>query len=125
MWDSRARSDHYTGKQWLERSIIQPGQHNVTHLPLIPQEKIILPPLHIKLGLFKQFVKAVSKESSAFEFLQKSFPSISYAKIKEGIFVGPQIRKLIFNHAFDETLNSNELDAWTSFKEICQNFSGV
>ena len=39
------------------------GQHNVINIPLLPANKIILSPLHIKLGLFKQFVKAVDKDS--------------------------------------------------------------
>ena len=34
------------------------GQHNVINIPLVPANKIILPPLLIKLGLFKQFDKA-------------------------------------------------------------------
>ena len=89
LWDSRARSDHYIVKQWLAGSLTQLKQHNVTHLPLIPHEKIILPPLHIILCLFKQSAKALNEESS-FNFFRKSLPSIFYVKIKEGIFVGQQ-----------------------------------
>jgi hypothetical protein len=37
------------------------GQANIIHEPLISRENIILPPLHIKLGLIKQFVKALDK----------------------------------------------------------------
>ena len=91
LWDLRARSEHYKKKHWPVRRDIEPGQHNVTTLPLVPQVKIILPPLHIKLGLFKQFVKALNKDSPVFNFLQASFPNLSKAKIKEGVFVGPQI----------------------------------
>ena len=89
LWDSRARSDHYIVKQWLAGSLTQLRQHNVTHSPLIPDENIILPPLHIILCLFKQSSKPLSEES-AFDFFRKSFPSIFNAKIKEGIFVGQQ-----------------------------------
>ena len=91
---------------------------------MVPQEKIILPPLHIKLGLFKQFVKAFNKESPVFQFLQKNFPKLSEAKIKKGVFVGPQIRKLVLNDQFDEILHGNELDAWISFKKVCKTFLG-
>ena len=80
-------------------------------LPLVPQNKIILPPMHIKLGLFKQFVKGLRKDSPAFEFLHECFPKFSDAKIKEGVFVGPQIQKLILNDMFDKTLNETELAA--------------
>ena len=104
--DSRAHNDHYRVKQWLAGSITQLRQHNVTYLPLISQKKIILTYFSSNnkvLFLFKQSVKALSEESSAFELLWKSFPSISYAKIR-AYLLG---RKLIFNHAFDQTLNSN------------------
>ena len=49
LWDSRARSEHYKKKQRPLRRDIEPGQHNVTALPLVLQERIILPPLHIVL----------------------------------------------------------------------------
>ena len=52
LWDSRALSDHYIVKQWLTGSLTQLRQCNVTHLPLIPHEKIILPPLHVILLSF-------------------------------------------------------------------------
>ena len=40
------------------------GQHNVINVFLVPTIKIILPSLHIILVLFKQFVKALDKDSS-------------------------------------------------------------
>ena len=100
--DSRAKNEHYVRKQWPPKLVSQPGQHNITNMALVPQEQIILPPLHIKLGLFKQFVKALNKESLVFQFLQKNFPNLSEAKIKEGVFVGPLTQKLILNKEFDE-----------------------
>ena len=81
-------------------------------MALVPQEKIILPLLHIELGRFKQFVKAFNKESPTFQFLQRNFPKLFEAKIKEGVFgIGPQIRKLVLNDQFDKILHENELDA--------------
>ena len=53
------------------------------------------------------------------------FPKFSDAKIKEGPFVRPQIRKLILNDMFDNTLNETELAAWKSFKQVCLNFLGL
>ena len=34
---------------------------------------IFLPPFHIKLGLFKQFMKALDKKFSAFAYLAEKF----------------------------------------------------
>ena len=50
---------------------------------------------------------------------------LSDAKIKEDVFLGPQIRKLILNDIFDKTLNEIELATWKSFKQICLNFLGL
>ena len=118
LWDSRARNKHYIEKTWPQRIEEEEGQYNVVALPLVPQNKIILPPMHIKLGLFKQFVKGLRKDSPAFEFLHQCFPKLSDAKIKEDVFVGPQIRKLILNDMFDKTPNETELAAWKSFIQV-------
>ena len=39
----------------------------------------------------------------------------SDAKIKEGIFVGPEIRKLIQDEKFEKIMNKTEENAWKSF----------
>ena len=62
----------------------------------------LMPSLHIKLGLMKNFVKAMAKQNSnGFEFLCKKFPKLSQAKMKEEIFVGPQIRKVCEDLEFE------------------------
>ena len=50
--------------------------------------------MHIKLGLMKNFVKGMDKTGRGFEYVRKKFPNVSDAKIKEGIFIGPQIREM-------------------------------
>ena len=55
---------------------------------------MILPSLHIKLGLMKQFVKSLHKKGTCFKYIQEKFPNLSAEKVKVGVFVGPQIRKL-------------------------------
>ena len=56
LWDSRAKKEHYIRKNWPMRAILKVGEKNIIQPPLVPRDKIILPPLHIKLGLMKQFV---------------------------------------------------------------------
>jgi hypothetical protein len=46
-----------------------------------------------------------------FSYLQQKFPLLSEAKLKEGIFVGPQTRKLTKDKNFDSILNEVELAA--------------
>ena len=55
----------------------------------------MLPPLDIKLGLMKNFVKAMNKHGKGFEHLREKFPKLGDAKLNEGIFIGPQIREII------------------------------
>ena len=63
LWDSRATKDHFTKREWPPRESFQPGQSNVKHVPLVDPKNVYLPPLHIKLGLMKQFVIALYKDS--------------------------------------------------------------
>jgi hypothetical protein len=49
---------------------------------------------------------------------------LSETKIKEAIFVGPQIRELTEDKNFDSNLNEVEIAAWTAFKDVCSNFMG-
>jgi hypothetical protein len=88
---------------------------------LIDPKKVHLPPLHIKLGLVKQFVKALSKGES-FKYLCKEFPGLSDAKFKEGIFVGPDIRKLLSDDLFETTMKAVEREAWNAFKGVIAKF---
>jgi hypothetical protein len=55
------------------------GQKSVAYPPLVDPGKIYLPPLHIKLGLMKNFVKAVNTTGPGFQYLQTKFPHISEA----------------------------------------------
>jgi len=94
-WDSRDKKNHYVNKLWPKRKSLTPGEKNVVNPPLVPPEKIFLPPLHIKTGLVKNSAKGMDKTGCGFEYLRNKFPNLSDAKIKEGIFVGPQIRELL------------------------------
>ena len=126
-WDSRARQSHYIQKNWPLRDELIPAKKSVSHHPLVDPKKVLLPPLHIKLGLIKNFVKAMvkyNKNGEGFQYIKSKFPKISDAKIKEGVFIGPQIRELIKDPFFEETLNTLEKAAWNVFKSVTQNFMG-
>ena len=43
----------------------------------------------------KNFVKAMNQDGAAFKYIFNKFPVLSQANLKEGIFVGPQINKLL------------------------------
>ena len=60
----------------------------------------------------KNFMKCMDKTGRGFEYVRNKFPNVSDAKVKEGIFIGPQIRELIEDKQFDEDLNETEGNAW-------------
>lgn len=83
-WDSRASSKHYIQRDWNPRTTAVVGEKNSINIPLVNPTDIILPPLHIKLGLIKQFVKALDKNGPTFKYLEQVFPRLTSGKLKEG-----------------------------------------
>ena len=84
-----------------------------------------MPPLHIKLGLMKNFVKALGKSNfSEFALFCKHFPKISEVKLKKEIFVGPQILEVLKNPNFEKTMTTLKQCAWKAFEWLCANFLG-
>lgn len=124
LWDSRADELHFSKKTWPERTNFTPGHHNQNQIPLVDAQNVLLPPLHIKLGLMKQFVKALNPQGRCFKYLVDKFPQISDAKLKAGIFVGPQIRELMRDNAFKAKMTAVEKAAWTSFQSVVEGFLG-
>ena len=58
----------------------------------------------LKWTLLKHFVKALNNEGVCFKYIQEKFPHLSAEKIKESVFVGPHIRKLIKDLQFLSTM---------------------
>jgi hypothetical protein len=124
LWNTRDKSNQYTHKDWPFRQSNVVGQHNIINPPLVAASKILLPPLHIKLGIFKQFVKSLQSENAK-QYLKDLFPKMSDAKLKEGVFVGPQLRRLMKKYDdFAALLNGNELRAWKALVAVTKGFLG-
>ena len=56
-WDSRANEEHWVRKEWPPRNTIKPGERHIVNNHLVDWKNIILPPLHIKLGLMNNLSK--------------------------------------------------------------------
>lgn len=89
-------------------------------MTLVPSENVLLPSLHIKLGLIKQFVKSMPRDGDCFRYLCYKFPKLSEAKLKEGVFTGPDIRKLLSDPLFVETMEKRKKKH--SFKNVVHKF---
>ena len=111
-------------KDWPARKSLEPGILNVENQPLVEPSKILLPSMHLKLGLMKTFVKAMNQEEAAFTYLKERFPTLSEGKLKESIFIGPQIRDPIKDKYFDRLLQGDEKAAWNSFKFVVKRYFG-
>ena len=125
-WDSRPKALHYNKKEWPLRNNFTPGLKNISSMPLIDPRSVIIPPLHLKLGLVKSFIKTICKKSQNFSaFMASKFPSLSKAKILEGVLTGPQIRKLFLHNSLIDHLNDDETSCWNNIKDVCSNFLGM
>jgi hypothetical protein len=84
-WYNRANTLHYLKRDWLQRKSLKVGDKNVQQPPALAEwHKILLPPLHIKLGLMKNFVKAMDRLSSI--WLKNSLDSAKL-KLKRGFLL--------------------------------------
>jgi len=54
----------------------------------------------------------MDKESKGFAYLRQKLSKIHETKMKEGIFIGSQIKQLFEDQEFSTELNSAERRAW-------------
>lgn len=101
--------------------------HNVLKKNLVDQLAIIFPPLHIMLGLMSQFIKAVVKlggNNRPIERLHKMFPKLTVAKINAGVFIGPNVHKILNDDKFYRTLPNNFQEALRALRDVVEHFLG-
>ena len=77
-------------KDWSAREDLAVGDENIINDPLVNRDRIILPPLHIKLGMMKQFVKDLDKDGDRFNYIAKTFPGLSMEKLTEVFLMDPK-----------------------------------
>ena len=62
LWDSLAVSQLCKQKDSGSRSTFVPGEHSLKENPLVDMNKLLLPPLHIKLGFDEEFREGVAQK---------------------------------------------------------------
>ena len=72
---------HWVRKQWPSRNIMTPGEKNINN-PMVDQKTFYYhqSPLHIKLALMKQFVKALGRFGDCFGCVCSTFSGLSHGK---------------------------------------------
>ena len=91
---------------------------------LVNRDLILMPPLHIKLGLVKQFIKSLNESDAAFIMLKTIFPKHTPAKLKGRIFTGPDIRKMFKSREFQLAMTEKQRRAWEAFGGVVNGFLG-
>ena len=120
---SRAKNIYYSKKNWSIRKSHSPETKNVANQPHVDQCSVVsTPPYYI--GPNDIFVKALDRNGRAFPFLCDKFPSLSTGKIKVGIFIDPQLRRLFRDLQFDLALSDDEKTAWSAFRHFSTGFLG-
>jgi hypothetical protein len=109
-------------KDWRMPENSFPGENCTRNRPIVDKGKFLLPPLHIKLGLMKNFVKAVNKHGKGFEYLREKFPKLGDSKFKKGIFIRPQIREIVNDDLYEHLLTETEKSAWLTLQAVCLKF---
>ena len=107
-----------------EDKIVLSGSNIIVNNPLVDRNKILFLPLHFKLGLITQFIKALDKDGSCFFYLCRVFPGLSIKKLKGGIFDVPQVCQLIRDPEFEKSMTKLELEARKVFVLVVKNFLG-
>jgi len=124
LWDSRAPDQHWQRKDWPVREKLAVGENNVKNESLVDRDRILLPPLHIQLGVMKQFEKMLDKNGDCFRYIHNRCLATSYEKVKARIFDGSQIRKLMKDLAFVSHMTVVESAAWCSYVFVVKEFLG-
>lgn len=85
---------------------------NVINNLLIDRGRILFLPFHIKLGLIKQLTKILDKDGAWFTCPCQAFLELTMEKLKVGIFNGLQIRWLVRDPEFENSMNGVKVEAW-------------
>lgn len=118
LWNSRADAEHYVRKEWLTRPRDAHRRFNSAHSPFVDPENIVLPPLHLKLGLDKKLIKAMDQSCAGFVYSsQKLIGVVSEVKLKAGDLNRLNIYILVTDREYTKVLNSHEKNAWESISQ--------
>ena len=66
----------------------------------------------------------MSFEGEVFQYICSMFFRLSDAKIKGGIFVGPQISTMLKSESLKAKMNETEKEAWQAFRGVVNTFLG-
>ena len=78
----------------------------------------------MKLGLVKQFVKAIDIEGKCFKYICGTLSNVTTEKLKATIFDGLQVRKLFTDENFTDHTTYDGSCAWQAFADVAHSCLG-
>ena len=90
-WDSRADKNQWVRKEWLSRHRLIPGEKNVINEPRVDRKNIILPPLHIKLGIRNILLKLLIAMVIVFITYVQPFRGLVMRRKRQGYSTDPRL----------------------------------
>lgn len=117
-WDSRYQGNQYKRTNWRARDAENEKKLKLKNEPLIKQSTdILLPPLHIKLGIASKFIKtAVESSTEVFDCLKTIFPKLSDAKLKAGKL--SILYQCLFYFSATNIFIFNRCSDWTRYQKV-------
>lgn len=92
---------------------------NVLRKQLVKWNKVLLPVLHIELGLVKKFAKVFDHAAETFQKINLIFSKLYDVKIKGYILIWPQINEV--EKKLERKMTYVEKEAWCA---ICNSVTG-
>ena len=121
-WNSWDHAQHYTKKDWPSREELVPcKERNVINDPLVDRQNILPTTAH-QARLSQAVHQGSGQGWWQLHLLVPGFSRIDHGEA--GIFDGPQIRQLIRDPEFENSMNEVELEAWKAFVLVVKNFLG-
>ena len=72
----------------------------------------------------QNIVKALNVKGTAFTSLCGKIPTLTFEKLKAGVFIGAQIRQIFKDQQFEAVLSDKEKAAWQASKKVSNGFLG-
>lgn len=93
-WDHGSKYDKYNDPAFVFRGEPEVGKFGQKYMPLIDRKKVMIPPLHVKLGVVTNFLKTLTdnkqllkdQNTPTFDYLKTLFgTAVNDSKIKAGM----------------------------------------
>lgn len=137
LWDHSvtAKDKHYTDCEWPKRpNVPTNGEYSIEHDGyLVELDSIIIPALHLELGagtqLIVTLVKSILKggdeqNRGALNRLYQLFGYKTKSKVENGVFNGPELRKMLADGQFENLLSAKYKRASGALRTLVDKFFG-